>query len=568
MVTGKLMGLERSSVNPKPFPPRKQPSNCQTSAKLPKGPNSRSFGVYFPRGSAQVQPRPPEFPELLHLLDEMRQRESVLKTEVLELKKFKESSSVVSVLEKRIVEKVNELKRSETMVACLGDENERLRQEVEMLHCKLFEQSRDSGERIKALEGRVLELSRMTKVETRKKNQEGSKLQRFQGLIDVSCKSNVKTNVNILEKFDYLEQSICKEKEIESEIILPNCSGDSVEFAVSVESRMPRIPRPPPRPSVPCSDSSGCVLTLVSDQPILKVAPQPPPLPPKGLMTGEGKVSRVPEVVEFYHSLMRRDSRRDTGGGGATDGRPGTTNARNMIGEIENRSAYLLAIKSDVETQGEFIRFLIKEVEDAKFTDIQDAVAFVKWLDDELSYLVDERAVLKHFQWPEKKADTLREAVFGYSDVKKLVSEASSFRDDPQLSFIPSLKKMQALFEKLENGAYNLSRTRELAGQRYEGFHIPIDWMLVSGFTSQIKLASVKLAMNYMKRVLAELEMVDGGSEEDKLIVGGVRFAFRVHQFAGGFDAETMRAFQHLRDKARLCRIQCQNQQDCRSTAC
>lgn len=56
--------------------------------------------------------------------------------------------------------------------------------------------------------------------------------------------------------------------------------------------------------------------------------------------------------------------------------------------------------------------------------------------------------MLKHFQWPEKKADTLREAVFGYSDVKKLVSEASSFRDDPQLSFIPSLKKMQALFEK------------------------------------------------------------------------------------------------------------------------
>uniref|UniRef100_A0A166EYB3 Protein CHUP1, chloroplastic n=1 Tax=Daucus carota subsp. sativus TaxID=79200 RepID=A0A166EYB3_DAUCS len=494
MVTGKLMGLERSSVNPKPFPPRKQPSNCQTSAKLPKGPNSRSFGVYFPRGSAQVQPRPPEVPELLHLLDEMRQRESVLKTEVLELKKFKESSSVVSVLEKRIVEKVNELKRSETMVACLGDENERLRQEVEMLHCKLFEQSRDSGERIKALEGRVLELSRMTKVETRKKNQEGSKLQRFQGLIDVSCKSNVKTNVNILEKFDYLEQSICKEKEIiESEIILPNCSGDSVEFAMSVESRMPRIPRPPPRPSVPCSDSSGCVLTLVSAQPILKVAPQPPPPPPKGLMTGEGKVRRVPEVVEFYHSLMRRDSRRDTGGGGATDGMPGTTNARNMIGEIENRSAYLLA---------------------------------------------------------------------------KLVSEASSFRDDPQLSFIPSLKKMQVLFEKLENGAYNLSRTRELAGQRYEGFHIPIDWMLVSGFTSQIKLASVKLAMNYMKRVLAELEMVDGGSEEEELIVGGVRFAFRVHQFAGGFDAETMRAFQHLRDKARLCRIQCQNQQDCRSTAC
>jgi len=41
-----------------------------------------------------------------------------------------------------------------------------------------------------------------------------------------------------------------------------------------------------------------------------------------------------------------------------------------------------------VETQGDFIRYLIKEVESAAFTDIEDVVPFVKWLDDELSYLV------------------------------------------------------------------------------------------------------------------------------------------------------------------------------------
>lgn len=46
----------------------------------------------------------------------------------------------------------------------------------------------------------------------------------------------------------------------------------------------------------------------------------------------------------------------------------------------------------------------------------------------------------------------------------------------------------------------------------------------------QIKLASVKLAMKYMKRVSAELESVCGGPEEEELIVQGVRFAFRVHQ--------------------------------------
>lgn len=49
-------------------------------------------------------------------------------------------------------------------------------------------------------------------------------------------------------------------------------------------------------------------------------------------------------------------------------------------------------------------------------------------------------------------------------------------------------------------------------------------------FLLQIKLASVKLAMKYMKRVSAELEAVGGGPEEEELIVQGVRFAFRVHQ--------------------------------------
>jgi len=49
---------------------------------------------------------------------------------------------------------------------------------------------------------------------------------------------------------------------------------------------------------------------------------------------------------------------------------------------------FIFQIKSDVETQGDFIRCLIKEVEGAAFTDIEDVVRFVKWLDDELSYLV------------------------------------------------------------------------------------------------------------------------------------------------------------------------------------
>ncbi|KAG6493260.1 hypothetical protein ZIOFF_048238 [Zingiber officinale] len=79
---------------------------------------------------------------------------------------------------------------------------------------------------------------------------------------------------------------------------------------------------------------------------------------------------------------------------------------------------------------------------------------------------------------------------------------------------------------------------------------------------SNIKSASVKLAMKYLKKVSTELEVISGNLEEEEVMLQGVRFAFRAHQskclafdhiqFAGGFDIETMRTFQELKDKAHI----------------
>jgi hypothetical protein len=52
------------------------------------------------------------------------------------------------------------------------------------------------------------------------------------------------------------------------------------------------------------------------------------------------------------------------------------------------------------------------------------------------------------FDWPEQKADALREAAFGYRDLKKVEAEVASFCDDPRQPCSSALKKMQALFEK------------------------------------------------------------------------------------------------------------------------
>ncbi|KAG5113281.1 hypothetical protein JHK82_036550 [Glycine max] len=616
MVAGKVrvaMGFQKSPAAPHTTPPpqKKQPppASPSTTAKSSshKSSFSRSFGAYFPRSSAQVQPRPPDVAELLRLVEDLRESESRLKTELLEHKLLKESIAIVPVLENEITARESEIERSRRRAEEAESENERLRKELQELKVKAEEEKNENERKIKALEEDIIKFkktasfigsnSSSNRTEALESHEQEEATQK---LVEVSFRSNLMRSLkktasdlgsgNLKREVSEISErplhSRCNSEE------LVDCS-DSV-LSGSVRSRAPRVPNPPPKPSTssPSSGSSGETERRIPPPPPpppMKALPPPPPPPPKKLVSKAAaapppppppppkagrevpaKVRRVPEVVEFYHSLMRRDShsRRDSASAAEV---LATANARDMIGEIENRSTHLLAIKTDVETQGDFIRYLIKEVESAAFTDIEDVVPFVKWLDDELSYLVDERAVLKHFDWPEQKADALREAAFGYCDLKKLVSEASSFRDDPRQLCGPALKKMQTLLEKLEHGIYNISRMRESATKRYKVFQIPVDWMLDSGYVSQIKLASVKLAMKYMKRVSAELETGGGGPEEEELIVQGVRFAFRVHQFAGGFDVETMRAFQELRDKARSCHVQCHSQQQklfCRSATC
>ncbi|KAF5202303.1 Chup1 protein [Thalictrum thalictroides] len=317
-------------------------------------------------------------------------------------------------------------------------------------------------------------------------------------------------------------------------------SPDPPETTGKVEGQTP-VPKPPPRPITDLSAREN----ERNGRPSVGPPPPPPPPPSKFSAGSANVVRRVPGVMEFYHSLTRKDTRIDSNTSIA--GVQIATNARNMIGEIENRSRYLMAIKSDVETQGDLIRFLTREVVNAAYKDIADVEAFVKWLDRELSYLVDERAVLKHFpEWPEQKADAMREAAFSYRDLFNLKSEVSSFKDNPKEPLSLALKRMQALQDRLERSVHNIQRTRESVSKRYRGFQIPCEWMLETGMISQLKLSSVSLVKEYMKRVTYELHAKEPSQRED-LMLQGARFAFRVHQFAGGFDTEAMHAFEELR---------------------
>lgn len=135
-------------------------------------------------------------------------------------------------------------------------------------------------------------------------------------------------------------------KEIEKESVpLPSLF---VQQSV-MEKRPLRIPNPPPRPSS-CSISSKTKQEN-SAQVQVQVQPPPPPPPPPPPMSFASKsntamVKRAPQVVELYHSLMKRDSRKDSSNGGLADA-PDVADVRSsMIGEIENRSSHLLAVST------------------------------------------------------------------------------------------------------------------------------------------------------------------------------------------------------------------------------
>ncbi|CAM0881872.1 unnamed protein product [Alopecurus aequalis] len=359
----------------------------------------------------------------------------------------------------------------------------------------------------------------------------------------------------------------------------------------SSDKRAPRKPKPPPKQTKqtgPAAPANSPSLTGPRRPPGGPPPPGPPPrlpggpAPPPPSLGGPGKgrapsggggdrMHRAPEIVQFYQSLTRPGEARQAGSRGPKAASGGSTAPKSdLIGEITKNSPHFLAVQADVETQGDFVRTLVTEVRDATFATIEDVVAFVTWLDEELSFLVDEQGVLKHFaDWPEKRVDALRDAAAKHEWLVQLDKQISSFVDDRALHRDAALGKMYSLFEKTEKSVAKFILDRDATDTkvnltlRYKEQNIPVGWMSDTGLIVKVKLACVNLARQYMLRVVLEIDGLSGSNKNQTretalykrlkeqnrqvLLHQGVRFAFRVHQFAGGFTAQSLGAFDELK---------------------
>ncbi|KAI6705378.1 hypothetical protein NL676_008340 [Syzygium grande] len=320
MVAGKVkmaMGLQRSPKPETPPPPTKPPSPSPSSAKSSTTQKAaaalgRSFGAYFPRSSAQVQPRPPDISELLRLVEDLRERESRLKTELLEHKLVRETASLVPVLEGVICSKNAEIAKSVRRIDELEAANEGLRRELEACRGRFEEERRASEERTRAVEAEISELKKATAAAVatpasssassdRMAGDEFCSSQRFQAVVAAEATSRPASMAKILKKgakpsdvatsqeSHRLERSDSKREEVAAaaaaaEMERPRhsrCNSEElVESALSsvaARSRAPRVPKPPPKRSASLPPSLHGSPT---DQAPPAAPPPPPPPPP------------------------------------------------------------------------------------------------------------------------------------------------------------------------------------------------------------------------------------------------------------------------------------------------
>ncbi|XP_042043190.1 formin-G-like, partial [Salvia splendens] len=310
------MGLQKSPARTKAKPdasPKPPGSGKQTGPKGSGNGFSRTFGAYFPRSSAQVQPRPPDVSELIRLVEDLRESESRLKTELLEHKLLKESVAILPMLESEISSKDCEIERFRKKIECLEVENELLRNENEFLHMELTNQNQKYEEKIKYMQAELCEIKRaVAEHEETTPSSSSSSPPKLADVTNNYHKSNFSAKVlrkcvtqsNIASNFCDSVASLKKddlggtgenaERPRSSRFDSEEIPGTS-EAMIAIRSRAPRVPKPPPLPSssqcspASLSDSADRALAEISNIPppppakSKVAAPPTPPPPPKGV---------------------------------------------------------------------------------------------------------------------------------------------------------------------------------------------------------------------------------------------------------------------------------------------
>ena len=290
-----------------------------------------------------------------------------------------------------------------------------------------------------------------------------------------------------------------------------------------------------------------------------KAAP-PPPAKARGGVSARKENDIVALFQKTMKSRMKKVQRAGVGvgvgvGGRGVPGAPRASNPSDVKGELESRSKHMAQIKEDVNVHGQAIQEMAAAIR--KFRGGQNAlVGFMEDCERRLTVLSDEVQVLKHFTWPEAKVEAMREVLAVLGELEAIGSRFASWdtsttknqKDNDNDNDNPKHTHNHARFDRMDkfkamdairDGCLEMDRIQprverilcNAAALQAKATKYGIDVALEESIAGAKRKAST-LALTVMRLALEHL------SENDGQMMKTFKLAFRIHQFAGGFDGE------------------------------
>ena len=271
--------------------------------------------------------------------------------------------------------------------------------------------------------------------------------------------------------------------------------------------------------------------------------------------TDEDVRSELALFDDLRHTLLDRDDTNERKP-------PDTTSSH----ELTRTSSALGRLERERKAFGPLLRDLAEEVRDARPADPEALREFLDKIDEVLASLTEPHAILREIpEWPGAKVEAMRELRDLQTELREMAGAMNEWPAlDPNSRALRRTAKASAVMWACDEELGKIARAMDAAARRLESITRRLESdgkrFAAHGLTfdeadvEKTRHASLTLAERHMRcaSLAADRAMDDGDADgvgkARELLAGAVRFAFRSHELAGGFNGGCRDALEDVRN--------------------
>ena len=257
---------------------------------------------------------------------------------------------------------------------------------------------------------------------------------------------------------------------------------------------------------------------------------------------------------DLRHTLLDRDD---------THRKPPPTASSH---ELTRTDSALGRLERERKAYVPLLRDLAEEVRDARPADPEALREFLDKIDEVLASLTEPHAILREIpEWPGAKVEAMRELRDLQTELREMAGAMNEWPAlDPNSRALRRTAKASAVMWACDEELGKIARAMDAAarrlesitrrlesdGKRFEAHGLTFD----EADVEKTRHASLTLAERHMRcaSLAADRAMDDGDADgvgkARELLAGAVRFAFRSHELAGGFNGGCRDALEDVRN--------------------